>query len=116
MRLPSNAIIAPSKLTNYLLVFKQRNDKSKWLASAGYDLSSWRQLEHDLRVQILSKEAHFDENNRFGNVYRIDGQLQGPNGNTLAVRTVWMIEHASGQAKFITIYPLKGEQGESTIV
>jgi hypothetical protein len=36
VKLPKNTVIAPEKLTRYLLVFKKRNDKSQWLAEAGY--------------------------------------------------------------------------------
>jgi hypothetical protein len=54
--------MASEKLTSYLLAFKQRNDKSHWLATAGYTLKNWQQLENDLRTQILSCEAVATEN------------------------------------------------------
>jgi len=57
MKLPENTFIAREKLTNYLLVPKKRNDKSKWLAKAGYTLENWQVLETDLRNQILSEDA-----------------------------------------------------------
>lgn len=49
MKLSQDAIIAEAKLTNYLLVPKKRNDKSHWLATAGYTLENWQELEEDLR-------------------------------------------------------------------
>jgi len=49
MKLPADTLIAPKKLTQYLLVVRKRNDKSKWLAQAGYVLENWRELEKDLR-------------------------------------------------------------------
>lgn len=49
-----------------------------------------------------------DEPNRFGDVYEIQGILVGPNGVELAVVTIWMIEYATQQTKFITLYPDKG--------
>ncbi len=36
MKIPSDAIIPDEKLTRYLLVPKARNDKSKFLAQAGF--------------------------------------------------------------------------------
>lgn len=45
MKLPSNFVIAPEKLTQYLLVQRPRNDKSGFLARAGYDMSNWSLLE-----------------------------------------------------------------------
>jgi hypothetical protein len=45
--------------------------------------------------------------NKFGQYYEIRGSLTGPNGVTLAVRTVWMIEHLSGETRFVTLVPDK---------
>jgi len=49
MRLPEDTLISDDKLTQYLLVPKKRNDKSQWLAQAGYTLENWQALENDLR-------------------------------------------------------------------
>ena len=45
MELPPDVIIQDQKLTKYLLVFKPRNDKSKFLARAGFNLNNWQQLK-----------------------------------------------------------------------
>ena len=47
------------------------------------------------------------EPTEYGDKYSIGGELTGPNGRTLKVTTIWMIEDATGLAKFITLYPLK---------
>jgi hypothetical protein len=36
-------------------------------------------------------------------------KLNGPDGNSLAVCTIWMSESATGITKFITMYPDKKE-------
>jgi hypothetical protein len=108
MKLPDDTVIAPEKLTQYLLVSKKRNDKSKWLAQGGYTLENWTELENDLRVQILSLEATATENTPYGQKYEIRGHLTAPTGRTLAVVTIWMTESATGVTKFITMYPDKG--------
>lgn len=108
MKLPIDSIIAPAKLTHYLLVFRPVDDKSQFLAQAGYRLENWQQLEADLRSQILSLDAVLsDEPNRFGDVYEIRGDLIGVNGVSLRVITIWMTEYETGQTKFITLYPNK---------
>jgi hypothetical protein len=48
MKLDVNAIISDDKITNYLLISRTLNDKSKFLAIAGYDLSNWQQLKLDI--------------------------------------------------------------------
>jgi hypothetical protein len=106
MKLPSDATIAPAKLNRYLLIERSVDDKSKFLAIAGYEIDNWQQLEADLRSQILPIEASLSrEANRFGDVYRIRGTLIGPNGMSLAVITIWMVEFETNIAKFITLYP-----------
>ncbi len=107
MKLPADASIAVSKLTDYLLIPKSRNDKSAWLATAGYLAGNWQELERDLRVQVLTSEAEWLEDNAYGIVYRNDTRLTGPNGVALDMTTIWMTEYATGATKFITLYPRK---------
>ena len=107
MKLPEETVIAQEKLTKYLLVKRKRNDKSQWLANAGYALENWKILEDDLREQILSTNAIPLENTEYGQMYEIKGKLVGPNGKSLAVCTIWMTESATGKTKFITMYPDK---------
>ena len=85
MKLPEDTLIAYEKLTQYLLVLKKRNDKSQWLAEAGYTLENWQVLENDLRNQILSSDATLIENTEYGQMYEIRRKLIGPNGNSLPV-------------------------------
>lgn len=40
MKLAAKVLIAPEKIKNYLLLAKKGNDKSKWLAEAGYKLEN----------------------------------------------------------------------------
>lgn len=108
MKLPTDSRIARSKLTDYLLVSQARGDKSAFLVQAGYTLVNADRLLQDLRLQILPLEAKPLESNQFGQYHEIRGTLTGPNGVTLAVRTIWMTEHLSGITKFVTLIPDKG--------
>ncbi|MEZ4730953.1 MAG: hypothetical protein R3E79_27860 [Caldilineaceae bacterium] len=102
MKLPIDAIVAPAKLHSYLLVWQIKNDKSAWLATAGYQRENWQGLAQDLLKLIQTTEAVADETNRYGQSYVVSGILHGPNGKQLAVRTIWMTERETGQTKFIT--------------
>ena len=108
MKLTGNILISHEKLIQYLLVPRKRNDKSQWLARAGYTLGNWRLLENDLRNQILSLDVIHIENTQYGQMYEIKGKLTGPNGKSLIVSTIWMTENETGNTKFITMYPDKG--------
>jgi hypothetical protein len=105
MKLPDDAIIAPEKLTRYLLVRQARGDKSAFLKRAGYTLENSDQLLRDLRTQLLPIDATPLHSTKFGDFYELRGTLTGPNGVTLQVRSIWMEEKLSGVTKFITLIP-----------
>ena len=105
MQLPPDSHIAPAKITDYLLVWQSKGDKSRFLGRAGYDASLADQLLHDIRTQVLPCDAVPCEMTEYGQYYEISCPLTGPNGHTLAVRTIWMTERLSGITKFITLIP-----------
>ena len=105
MQLPPEALIAREKLTAYLLVKQARNDKSQFLAMGGYTHVNAQKLEDDLRSQILTLPAVAAANTKYGQFYEIRGALTAPNGKSLEVKTIWMVEHLSGTTKFITLIP-----------
>lgn len=107
MKLPEKTHIDHEKLIKYLLVLRKRNDKSQWLAEAGYTLKNWKVLESDIREQVLSIDAAPTEKTEYGQIYEIRGKMVGPNGKSLAVCTIWMTERATEETKFITMYPDK---------
>ena len=107
MKLPTDSVIEPEKLTNNLLVRQARGDKSAFLARAGYTTANAGWLLHDLRRQVLSQEAVLLQRTKFGQFYEIRALLTGPNRNTLRIRSIWMKEHLSGVTKFITLVPDK---------
>lgn len=107
MKLPANTIIAPRKLTQYLLRLRVEDDKSQFLALAGYTPEDAVRLMRDIREQLLPLDAEFHEETEYGLKYRIRGTLTGPNGRVLRVVTIWMKENATNQTKFVTLFPDK---------
>jgi hypothetical protein len=107
MKLPANAVIARAKVANYLLQRRPENDKSQFLAQAGYTPDQVDRLLEDIRSQLLPLEAEVEETTEYGDKYRIRGMLSGPNGRALRVVSVWMTEGVTGTTKFITLYPAK---------
>lgn len=49
MKIPPDAIIPDAKLTRYLLVFREQDDKSKFIAQAGFTQDNLEQLKSALR-------------------------------------------------------------------
>jgi hypothetical protein len=107
MKLPANAIIAPEKVTDYLLVRQSRNDKSAFLETSGYNPVNPDVLISSLVGLREQNEAVPIDENQFGRYYEVVGVLRGPLGVGLRVRTIWMTEHLSGVTKFITLIPVE---------
>ena len=101
--LDPNAVITEAKLTGYLLILLPKDDKSQFLSQAGYTLENWQQFEQDLREQILPLEAVPTTITQYGQKYAIAGNLTGPNGTSLRVKTIWIV--TSGLTRLVTLFP-----------
>jgi len=106
MKLPPDSEIARVKVTQYLLTLRVEDDKSQYLALAGYTLAHADELLEDLRG-LLADDAEFVQSTEYGDKYGIRGILTGPNGRKLRVMSIWMIEEATSRTKFVTLYPDK---------
>ena len=89
MKIPDDAVIPVEKLTKYLLVPRPWDDKSRFLAQAGFDQSNPDALMAAIRALAIGAE----------------GSLVGPGGQSLAVVTVWIRWHADGSFHFVTLKP-----------
>lgn len=107
MKLPDDTVIARRKLDEYLLRHRDEDDKSGFLALAGYTLENMDRLLNDLRTQLLPLDAEFFDQTEYGPKYQIRGTLTGPNGYVLRVVSIWMKEDATGETKFVTLFPDK---------
>ena len=106
MKIPADAIIAREKLTQYLLVPRQKNDKSRFLAQVGFTLQNPDALEEAIRALIAENEAVTDRDNEYGIFYRVEGDLYGPYG-ILSVVTVWILRTNNNCYHFITLKPAR---------
>jgi hypothetical protein len=79
VRIPADAIIPDDKLTRYLLVYKARNDKSKFLVQAGFTQENPEALRAAIQVVVELGEAVEDRANEYGTFYQAEGELIGTN-------------------------------------
>ena len=110
MKIPPDADIPMEKLTRYFLVPRMRDDKSRFLSQAGFDLTNPDVLLHAIRDHAAAYEAFPDGDNQYGEFYRVEGGLLGPNGITLQVVTVWIRWHIDGSTHLVTLKPLRGQK------
>lgn len=109
MKIPPDAIIPHDKLNNYLLAFKARNDKSKFLAIGGFTLSNSDALREALRSLAATVDAIEDRTDEYGKFYRVEGGIIGVNGVRLSVATIWLKRKIDGRFQFVTLMPLGRE-------
>lgn len=106
VRIPNDAIIPREKLTLYLLIPQQKNDKSGFLAQAGFTPENPGLLEEAIRQLISENEAILDRQNEYGAFYRVQGDLHGPNGK-LSTVTVWIQLTNDNRYRFVTLKPAR---------
>ena len=58
MHIPAQKVeISAQKITDYLLVQNEKNDKSEFLSALGYKIENWIELEKDIRALVEINEA-----------------------------------------------------------
>jgi hypothetical protein len=104
MRIKGTIVIPDAKLTQYLLILRSEDDKSRFLAQAGFTSENPEQLKQAIINLINSQDAVSDRQNSYGTYYLVEGSIIGPNG-TLAVVTVWIERAVDGIFQFVTLKP-----------
>lgn len=107
MRIPSNLFIHDPKITNYLLVYQPKDDKSEYLALAGYSQENWQILKRDIMEAVEGAEVAEVTPTGWGTRFKVKNQWYGPNGRLVKVITIWQQDEESDTIKFITLYPDK---------
>ncbi len=76
MKIPDDSIIPFEKLTHYLLVAKVRNDKSKYLAQAGFTQENPEALLEAIRSLTGAIEAEQEKTTEYGTLYLVKGEYE----------------------------------------
>ena len=110
MRIPSDATIDDTKLTDYLLVQRPSDDKSGYLRRAGSELKNWPDLRTAVRRLADAVDVVEDGVNEYGTFYRVEGMLEGATGNVQVV-CIWMKRAIDGRFHFVTLKPSREGSG-----
>lgn len=113
MKIPADAEIPDSKLTAYLLIHKPQNDKSKFLAQAGFTVQNPDVLKAAIQSLTSSTDAIEDSSNEYGTFYRVSGEIVGINGKCLSVITIWIQRFIDNKFQFVTLKPQKGNRNDT---
>lgn len=110
MKIPDDAKIPREKIIEYLLVWREWDDKSKFLAQAGFTQENPDALLRAIREIAANADAVEDRENDYGVFLRAEGELKGLNGRSLPVVTIWLRWHVDGLVRFVTLKPRKEQR------
>jgi hypothetical protein len=102
-----SAVVPSRKLSEYLLseTHGVGKAKAKLFRGFGFDESNVALLEQGL-VSIVQTAAVVEiVRTSFGTKYVVDGPLETPRGDTISIRTVWIVEVEGERPVFVTAYP-----------
>ena len=101
------AVIDPNKLTSYALNPQHPvgGDKARVFESAlGYNQSNADQLIGEIQQGALTNPAVIGKADQFGQRFTVDMPITGPNGNTVVVRTGWVLDPGATIPRLATAY------------
>lgn len=109
MRLPNSeqAIADESKVRDYLLSFQHPVGRFKavFFSSLGFHVEDWESLRSALLTHARHGEASPEPTSLHGQKFQVRGMLQGPNGKTASVVSIWIARHDVGLPRFVTAFP-----------
>lgn len=106
----ANLEISESKLVSYSLNPNHPKGKHKaylFKKLLGYDQSNWKELETQIDRLVDIKNMQYLNVDEYGERYRCDVIMKGPNGNEAIVRTGWLKRASSDVYELTTTYPLE---------
>jgi len=109
MNLPNKeqAYVPPGKLTDYLLLTSHPvgGSKARFLRSVGFNDTNISLLQEGLLKIARLFEVQDRRSTPFGEKFVIEGDLMAPNGNSIRLETVWIIDKGQEQPRLVTAYP-----------
>lgn len=83
---------------------RPEDDKSKFLAQAGFTQENPNQLKQAILSLVQAYDAVSDRQDKYGTYYRVEGPILGPQGALLVV-TVWIERAKDNIIQFVTLKP-----------
>lgn len=103
----SLAYVPPEKLTDYLLSEEHPvgRSKARFLRARGYHEGNVGELSAALVALIQNAQEVEAHRTPFGTKFIAEGQIEAPDGETITLRTVWIVEPGRESPRFVTAYP-----------
>jgi hypothetical protein len=101
------AFVPADKISDYLLDEQHPigAGKAKWFHSLGYDVARPSELEEALRNLVGRSDNFSRKDSPHGVKYVVSASILTPNGKTVNVTTVWIVEPSDPCPRLVTAYP-----------
>ena len=103
----SEAYVPHEKLTGYLL--SETHAVGKWKSelfrALGFTPENSTLLQDRLLELARTNEVTGRSETPYGTKYLIEGNLIAPNGRSIRLLTVWIVEQTDPRPRFVTAYP-----------
>ncbi|MDJ0582372.1 HEAT repeat domain-containing protein [Crocosphaera sp.] len=103
LKIPQNSFISDTKLTEYCLKYRQHHDKSRQITQAGFSLSNPQQLKQAIQQLITENIVSQHQENDYGILYQVKGELNSINDEKLEMITVWLKRKVDQKIQFISL-------------
>lgn len=100
------AVIARSRISNYLLNPSKSKGKEKFLRGLGYNMKNQKRLQEDLRKGLQENKARYSEPNKYGTVH-IQVNMEIGVSKRSKVVTGWILRKGSNKPELSTVRPYK---------
>ena len=113
MNLPNgeHAVIQADKLRDYLLDVAHPDGfgKAAFFTAMGFQREAWETLADALRKIAGNSHVTKSMTSMHGQKYIVDGVLRTLIGQSIIVRTIWIVDKGETQPRLVTAYPQERE-------
>ena len=113
MNLPNgeHAVVEPDKVKDYLLDVAHPDGfgKATFFTAMGFQREGWEALAEALRQLARNSPVTKSMTSVHGQKYIVDGMVPTPKGQTVTVRTIWIVDTGENRPRLVTAYPREQE-------
>jgi hypothetical protein len=100
-----HAVIPRNKLEDYALNPAHRDGQHKarlFKSILGFERRDWETVSNAILSELPFNEAILNREDGWGKYYLVSLVIDGPNGKTARITTVWIFKHGTDYPSFVT--------------
>jgi hypothetical protein len=104
-----HAVAGREKIVDYLLnpAHPDNGGKAQFFTQPGFHRDRWEILATALKALAQTGEVISTSHSPHGEKFVVVGNIQSPDGKTLSVQSIWIVDKGQDTARLVTAYPSK---------